>query len=207
VCVSSELAEGRDRGSVRPRHVCGRHASAQGSAASTAARCAAPPLSVAPSRHSRLPEPPSASGVAGSLWRQTTPGACNAGATSHRSRKLASVATDLQSPRRRRGRFQPSRECTPPNSPPPPHVPVQDEGKGVGARKFNTPKFVDHFYSLITDFYEYGWCAPAPETHRTAAPRLAYARRPHCAYGARGATPSAPSPPLRCRLPRDESLV
>jgi len=28
----------------------------------------------------------------------------------------------------------------------------------VGARKFNTPKFVDHFYSLITDFYEYGWC-------------------------------------------------
>lgn len=33
----------------------------------------------------------------------------------------------------------------------------QEEGKGVGARKFNTPKFVDHFYSLITDFYEYGW--------------------------------------------------
>ena len=28
----------------------------------------------------------------------------------------------------------------------------------MGARKFNTPKFVDHFYSLITDFYEYGWC-------------------------------------------------
>jgi len=33
----------------------------------------------------------------------------------------------------------------------------QDDGKGVGGRKFNTPKFVDHFYSLITDFYEYGW--------------------------------------------------
>lgn len=33
----------------------------------------------------------------------------------------------------------------------------QDDGKGVGARKLNTPKFVDHFYSLITDFYEYGW--------------------------------------------------
>mmetsp|Transcript_31767 Transcript_31767/g.38384 ORF Transcript_31767/g.38384 Transcript_31767/m.38384 type:complete len:374 (-) Transcript_31767:498-1619(-) len=33
----------------------------------------------------------------------------------------------------------------------------QDHGKGVGERKFNTPKFVDTFYSLITDFYEYGW--------------------------------------------------
>mmetsp|Transcript_12341 Transcript_12341/g.23406 ORF Transcript_12341/g.23406 Transcript_12341/m.23406 type:complete len:370 (-) Transcript_12341:537-1646(-) len=34
---------------------------------------------------------------------------------------------------------------------------TQDDGKGVGARKLDTPKFVDHFYSLITDFYEYGW--------------------------------------------------
>lgn len=33
----------------------------------------------------------------------------------------------------------------------------QSDGKGVGERKFNTPKFVDTFYSLITDFYEYGW--------------------------------------------------
>lgn len=40
----------------------------------------------------------------------------------------------------------------------PPRCWLQEEGKGVGARKFNTPKFVDHFYSLITDFYEYGWC-------------------------------------------------
>lgn len=36
---------------------------------------------------------------------------------------------------------------------------VQAEGKGVGERKFNTPKFVDTFYNLITDFYEYGWYA------------------------------------------------
>eukprot|EP00959_Pyramimonas_sp_CCMP1952_P077903 1628219-Pyramimonas_sp.AAC.2 len=34
---------------------------------------------------------------------------------------------------------------------------AQEDGKGVGERKFNTPKFVDTFYNLITDFYEYGW--------------------------------------------------
>mmetsp|Transcript_36001 Transcript_36001/g.78555 ORF Transcript_36001/g.78555 Transcript_36001/m.78555 type:complete len:372 (-) Transcript_36001:383-1498(-) len=34
---------------------------------------------------------------------------------------------------------------------------TQEDGQGVGERKFNTPKFVDTFYNLITDFYEYGW--------------------------------------------------
>jgi len=33
----------------------------------------------------------------------------------------------------------------------------QDGGKGVGQRILSTPEFVDKFYSLITDFYEYGW--------------------------------------------------
>jgi len=33
----------------------------------------------------------------------------------------------------------------------------QEDGKGVGSRILSTPEFVDKFYSLITDFYEYGW--------------------------------------------------
>jgi len=33
----------------------------------------------------------------------------------------------------------------------------QEGGKGVGKRILSTPEFVDKFYSLITDFYEYGW--------------------------------------------------
>ena len=33
----------------------------------------------------------------------------------------------------------------------------QADGKGVGSRILSTPEFVDKFYSLITDFYEYGW--------------------------------------------------
>ena len=33
----------------------------------------------------------------------------------------------------------------------------QEDGKGVGLRILSTPEFVDKFYSLITDFYEYGW--------------------------------------------------
>jgi 24-methylenesterol C-methyltransferase len=40
---------------------------------------------------------------------------------------------------------------------------AQSKGKGIednqvaGKAKSNTPEFVDKFYSLITDFYEYGW--------------------------------------------------
>eukprot|EP00740_Mantoniella_antarctica_P015539 CAMPEP_0181377032 /NCGR_PEP_ID=MMETSP1106-20121128/17659_1 /TAXON_ID=81844 /ORGANISM="Mantoniella antarctica, Strain SL-175" /LENGTH=375 /DNA_ID=CAMNT_0023495697 /DNA_START=112 /DNA_END=1239 /DNA_ORIENTATION=+ len=33
----------------------------------------------------------------------------------------------------------------------------QENGKGVGDRILATPDFVNKFYSLITDFYEYGW--------------------------------------------------
>jgi hypothetical protein len=33
----------------------------------------------------------------------------------------------------------------------------QEDGKGVGSRILSTPDFVNKFYSLITDFYEYGW--------------------------------------------------
>ena len=33
----------------------------------------------------------------------------------------------------------------------------QEDGKGVGDRILSTPEFVNKFYSLITDFYEYGW--------------------------------------------------
>lgn len=33
----------------------------------------------------------------------------------------------------------------------------QEDGKGVGDRILSTPDFVNKFYSLITDFYEYGW--------------------------------------------------
>jgi len=33
----------------------------------------------------------------------------------------------------------------------------QEDGKGVGSRILSTPEFVNKFYSLITDFYEYGW--------------------------------------------------
>ena len=33
----------------------------------------------------------------------------------------------------------------------------QEDGKGVGDRILNTPEFVNKFYSLITDFDEYGW--------------------------------------------------
>jgi len=33
----------------------------------------------------------------------------------------------------------------------------QEDGKGVGERILSTPDFVNKFYSLITDFYEYGW--------------------------------------------------
>ena len=33
----------------------------------------------------------------------------------------------------------------------------QEDGKGVGDKKLSTPEFVNKFYSLITDFYEYGW--------------------------------------------------
>ena len=30
-------------------------------------------------------------------------------------------------------------------------------GKSVGSKILSTPDFVNKFYSLITDFYEYGW--------------------------------------------------
>ena len=33
----------------------------------------------------------------------------------------------------------------------------QEGGKGVGDRILSTPGLVNKFYSLITDFYEYGW--------------------------------------------------
>lgn len=33
----------------------------------------------------------------------------------------------------------------------------QEDGKGVGSKILSTPDFVNKFYSLITDFYEYGW--------------------------------------------------
>ena len=33
----------------------------------------------------------------------------------------------------------------------------QEDGNGVGSRILSTPDFVNKFYSLITDFYEYGW--------------------------------------------------
>ena len=34
----------------------------------------------------------------------------------------------------------------------------QEDGQGVGElRILSTPEFVNKFYSLITDFYEYGW--------------------------------------------------
>ena len=41
----------------------------------------------------------------------------------------------------------------------------QEDGKGVGTKIVSTPDFVNKFYSLITDFYEYGcllYTSPSP---------------------------------------------